>query len=125
MFVQVKEGDPVREEVEEVRKAADRAAALPRQLLAFSRKQVLAPKVLDLNQIVTTMERLLRRLLGEDVHLLTQLAADLGRVKADPGQTEQVAMNLSVNARDAIPIGGKLPFSNAMPIGHVAGWSNI
>jgi len=113
MLDQVKEGDPLRNEVEEVKKAADRAAALTRQLLAFSRKQVLAPKVLDLNQVVTTMERLLRRLLGEDVHLHTQLASDLGRVKADPGQTEQVVMNLAVNARDAMPIGGKLTISTA------------
>src|SRR5438105_1934916 len=94
MLDQVKQGDPLRDEVEEVKKAADRAATLTRQLLAFSRKQVLAPKVLELNQVVTTMERLLRRLLGEDVHLHTQLAPDLGRVKADPGQTEQVVMNL-------------------------------
>ncbi len=111
MLDQVKEGDPLRDEVEEVKKAADRAATLTRQLLAFSRKQVLAPKVLDLNQVVTTMERLLHRLLGEDVHLHTQLAPDLGRVKADPGQTEQVVMNLAVNARDAMPVGGKLTIS--------------
>ncbi|HTD23455.1 MAG TPA: PAS domain S-box protein [Terriglobales bacterium] len=123
MLDQVKEGDPLRDEVEEVKKAADRAAALTRQLLAFSRKQVLAPKVLDLNQIVTTMERLLRRLLGEDVHLHTQLAADLGRVKADPGQTEQVVMNLAVNARDAMPIGGKLTISTANAVVHDEGRS--
>jgi PAS domain S-box-containing protein len=113
MLDQVKQGDPLRDEVEEVKKAADRAATLTRQLLAFSRKQVLEPKVLDLNQIVTTMERLLHRLLGEDIQFHTQLAADLGRVKADPGQTEQVIMNLAVNARDAMPVGGKLTISTA------------
>jgi PAS domain S-box-containing protein len=113
MLDQVKQGDPLRDEVEEVKKAADRAATLTRQLLAFSRKQVLEPKVLDLNQVVSTMERLLRRLLGEDIQFHTQLAPDLGRVKADPGQTEQVIMNLAVNARDAMPIGGKLTISTA------------
>jgi nitrogen-specific signal transduction histidine kinase/ActR/RegA family two-component response regulator len=113
MLDQVKQGDPLRDEVEEVKKAADRAATLTRQLLAFSRKQVLEPKVLDLNQVVTTMERLLRRLLGEDIQFHTQLAPDLGRVKADPGQTEQVIMNMAVNARDAMPVGGKLTISTA------------
>jgi PAS domain S-box-containing protein len=113
MLDQVKAGDPLRDEVEEVKKAADRAAALTRQLLAFSRKQVLEPKVLDLNQVVANLEKLLRRLLGEDIHFETQLAQDLGRVKADPGQTEQVLMNLAVNARDAMPIGGKLTISTS------------
>ncbi len=94
--------------VTEIRKAADRAAALTRQLLAFSRKQVLEPKVLDLNAVVADIEKMLRRLIGEDVQLVTVLGGDLGRVKADPGQMEQVIVNLAVNARDAMPEGGKL-----------------
>ncbi|MFB3814243.1 MAG: PAS domain S-box protein [Terriglobales bacterium] len=113
MAQQIDEADPLRAELEEIRKAADRAAALTRQLLAFSRRQVLAPKVLELNQVVANMEKLLRRLLGEDVELLTVLDANLGRVKADPGQIEQVIMNLAVNARDAMPQGGQLIIETA------------
>jgi two-component system cell cycle sensor histidine kinase/response regulator CckA len=100
--------DPRRSDVEEIKKAGDQAAALTRQLLAFSRKQVLQPQVLDLNATVSNMEKMLRRLIGEDIDLVTILAPDLGRVKADPGQVEQVLMNLAVNARDAMPQGGKL-----------------
>jgi two-component system cell cycle sensor histidine kinase/response regulator CckA len=99
---------PGREEAQETRKAALRAADLTRQLLAFSRQQVLAPRVLDLNDVVADMERLLLRLIGEDVELRTVLADDLGAVRADPGQLEQVIVNLAVNARDAMPDGGKL-----------------
>jgi hypothetical protein len=94
--------------VGEIRKAADRAAALTRQLLAFSRKQVLEPKVLDLNAVVSDIEKMLRRLIGEDIQLITVFGSDLGRVKADPGQMEQVIVNMAVNARDAMPDGGKL-----------------
>ena len=90
----------LRRDVEEIRKAGDRAAALTRQLLAFSRRQVLQPKVLDLNIVVTTMEQMLRRLIGEDIDLSTELSPSLSRVKADPGQIEQVIVNLAVNARD-------------------------
>jgi PAS domain S-box-containing protein len=94
--------------LEEIRKAADRASNLTRQLLAFSRKQVLEPKVLDLNTVVADIAKMLRRLIGEDIQLITVFAEDLGRVKADPGQMEQVIVNLAVNARDAMPRGGKL-----------------
>ena len=100
--------DPLRRNLEEIRKAGDRAAALTRQLLAFSRKQVLQPKVFNLNSIVSDLERMLRRLIGEDLELRTVLESDLGSIKADPGQIEQIIMNLVVNARDALPQGGKL-----------------
>ncbi|MCI0402110.1 MAG: PAS domain S-box protein, partial [Acidobacteria bacterium] len=93
---------------EEIQRAADRATSLTQQLLAFSRKQVLEPKVLDLNHVVADMEKMLQRLLGEDVELAIHLATGLGHTKADPNQLEQVIMNLAVNARDAMPHGGKL-----------------
>jgi PAS domain S-box-containing protein len=108
MLDELDSADPLRTEVDEIKKAADRAAALTRQLLAFSRQQVLAPKILDLNAVVGNMDKLLRRLLGEDIDLFTVLEPGLARVKADPGQVEQVIMNLAVNARDAMPNGGKL-----------------
>ena len=105
--------DPRRPDIEEIRRAADRAGALTRQLLAFSRQQVLAPKVLDLNTVIVSMKDLLRRLLGESVELTTRLAPSLGHVTADPGQIEQVVMNLAINARDAMPRGGKLTIETA------------
>jgi two-component system cell cycle sensor histidine kinase/response regulator CckA len=105
---QFAESDPSRYDVLEIKKAAERASSLTRQLLAFSRKQVLQPKPLDLNSIVSGFDKMLRRLIGEDVELITALGDDLGRVKADPGQVEQIIMNLAVNARDAMPNGGKL-----------------
>src|SRR5213596_2099841 len=94
--------DPRRQDADEIHKAADRAAGLTRQLLAFSRQQVLQPTVLEVNKLVSDLEKMLRRLLGEDVELSTRLAPTTGRVKADPGQLEQVVMNLAVNARDAM-----------------------
>jgi PAS domain S-box-containing protein len=99
--------------VEEILKASDRAAALTRQLLAFSRRQILAPQVLDLNSVVADLEKMLRRLIGEDIDLTTLQQSGLGRVKADPGQIEQVIINLAVNARDAMPQGGKLTIETA------------
>jgi PAS domain S-box-containing protein len=102
------EGDPLSDDLHQVLKASDRAASLTRQLLAFSRKQVLQPEVLDLNQVLAEMERMLRRIIGEDIDLVQVLAPDLGLVKADPGQLGQVIMNLVLNARDAMPGGGKL-----------------
>jgi two-component system cell cycle sensor histidine kinase/response regulator CckA len=100
--------NPLRRNAEEIKKAGDRAAALTRQLLAFSRQQVLQPVVLDLNTVVSNIDQLLHRLIGEDVELRTHLAADLGQVRADSAQIEQVLMNLAVNARDAMPNGGTL-----------------
>jgi PAS domain S-box-containing protein len=100
--------DPQRKSIEEIQKAGDRAALLTRQLLAFSRKQVLQPKVIDLNAVVAGAEKLLQRLIGENIELRAVLNPELCRVKADPGQIEQIIMNLAVNARDAMPSGGKL-----------------
>jgi len=99
---------PLRPDLEEIRKAANRAGALTRQLLAFSRKQVLEMRVLDLNELVADMDKMLRRLLGEDIDVLTKLDPALGAVRADAGQLEQVIVNLAVNARDAMPDGGRL-----------------
>ncbi len=104
---------PEREKTRAILQAADRAAGLTRQLLAFSRKQVLEPKVLDLNAVVGGMDEMLRRLIGEDIELQTELVPDLGRARADPGQIEQVLMNLVVNARDAMPRGGQVTLETA------------
>jgi two-component system cell cycle sensor histidine kinase/response regulator CckA len=98
----------LRNGLDQIKEAGHRAASLTRQLLAFSRRQVLEPKVLDLNESVSTMGKLLRRLIGEDITLVLCPHPALGRVKADPGQIEQVLMNLAVNARDAMPGGGQL-----------------
>ena len=108
MMEQIGPNDPWWGATEEIGKAADRSASLIRQLLAFSRKQVLEPKILNLSAVITNLATMLQRLLGEDVVLSTVLGDDLGRIKADPGQIEQVVMNLAVNARDAMPRGGRL-----------------
>jgi signal transduction histidine kinase/CheY-like chemotaxis protein len=106
-------GDPLLQDIEEIRKAGERAGQLTRQLLAFSRKQILAPRVVDLNTIATSLEKMLRRVLGDDVELSLVPAPLLGKVHADPGQIEQVIMNLVVNARDAMPTGGSLTIETA------------
>jgi signal transduction histidine kinase/CheY-like chemotaxis protein len=98
----------LRRHAEEIRKASARAASLTGQLLAFSRRQVLQPRVLDLNAVVSDMDMMLRRLIGEDVELVTLLDPEVGRVQADPTQIEQVIVNLAVNARDAMPNGGSV-----------------
>ena len=100
-------------ELREIRGAGERAATLTRQLLAFSRKQVLRPEVLDLNELLANIERMLTRLLGEDVKMIPSLAPDLWSVRADPGQIEQAVMNLAVNARDAMPDGGTMRLETA------------
>jgi two-component system, cell cycle sensor histidine kinase and response regulator CckA len=101
--------DAMRKDMEEIKKAADRASGLTRQLLAFSRRQFIAAKVVDLNALVANMDGMLRRLIGEDiVELCAELDSSTGAIKADPGQVEQVIMNLVVNARDAMPTGGRL-----------------
>jgi two-component system cell cycle sensor histidine kinase/response regulator CckA len=97
-----------RSKIQELKKAGERAARLTRQLLAFSRKQVMAPRVLDLNTVVENLRKMIERLIGEDIDFVTLPRADLDMVKADPGQVEQIIMNLVVNARDAMPHGGKL-----------------
>ena len=106
-------GHPAHPRVEEIRRAADRAAVLTRQLLAFSRRQVVQPKLLDLKDVVHGLEPMLKRILGEDVRLVTRFDEDDVIVNADPGQLEQVVMNLAINARDAMPRGGRLTIRTA------------
>jgi two-component system cell cycle sensor histidine kinase/response regulator CckA len=103
-------GDPelVMKGLEEIGKASSRATRLTQQLVAFGRKQILQPQILDLNLIVSNMERMLRHLIGEDIELVTTLDSGIGKVKADPGQIEQVIVNLALNSRDALPNGGKI-----------------
>ncbi len=122
--------DPLRADSEHILQATRRASNLTRQLLAFARKQIIDPQVLNLNELISSMNALLHRIIGEDVELVIQCAPDLGRVKADPGQIEQVLVNLAVNARDAMPRGGKLIVAthnvlfdavSAQQYGHAAG----
>jgi two-component system, cell cycle sensor histidine kinase and response regulator CckA len=105
--------DPTREDVDEIRLAATRAADLTRQLLMFSRQQVVAPRVVDLNYVLVDMDKMLRRIIGEDIDLVSSPAAGLGRILADPSHLDQVVMNLVVNARDAMPKGGQLTIETA------------
>ncbi len=110
---QLGEDHKLRKEAEEIQRAADRAAALTRQLLAFSRKQVLQPRILQLNEVVAEMQKMLQRLIGEDIELRTAFGDPIGSIRADRGQIEQVILNLVVNSRDAMPLGGKLTIETA------------
>ena len=115
---------PMRRYAEEIRRASDRATALTRQLLAFGRKQLLELKIVDLNALVAGMDAMLRPVIGEDIRLVCSLEPSLGRVKADPGQIEQVILNLAVNARDAMPRGGSLTIRTAnAELKGAEGWS--
>ncbi|HVR69264.1 MAG TPA: ATP-binding protein [Vicinamibacteria bacterium] len=104
---------PAAKRVEKIQWAAERAAGLTRQLLAFGRKQVLQPRILDINDVVADAERMLHRMIGDEIQLVTTLGAGIGRIRADPGQIEQVLMNLAANARDAMPRGGRLTLETA------------
>ena len=106
-LLQFQGNNPLREDIVEIKKAADRAGNLTRQLLAFSRRQIMEMKVIDLNALLRELEKMLRRVMGEDVELVTVLDEHLGKIKMDPGQMEQVVLNLAINARDAMPSGGK------------------
>jgi signal transduction histidine kinase len=108
LLAEMKPGEPMREDVDEIYKAGKRAADLTRQLLMFSRQQVLEPKVLDLNEVLAGMDKMLQRILGADVDLVSLPNKSLGRVRVDRSSVEQVIMNLVVNARDAMPRGGQL-----------------
>jgi PAS domain S-box-containing protein len=112
-LMELKEQDPLREKLEMIEKATEQSANLTRQLLAFSRRQVMEMKVIDLNSLVQDMDKMLHRVIGEDIELVSVLAEDLGRVKVDPGQMEQVIVNFALNARDAMPRGGKLTIETA------------
>jgi two-component system, cell cycle sensor histidine kinase and response regulator CckA len=112
-LAELSKSDPFHEEFEEIARAGDRAAGLTRQLLAFSRRQMLQPQVFNVNEVVADMDKMLRRLLGEDVELATILSPRLEPIHADRGQLEQIIMNLAVNARDAMPNGGKLTIETA------------
>ncbi|MFC1896521.1 PAS domain S-box protein, partial [Thermodesulfobacteriota bacterium] len=112
-LMEVDKDGPLREEIEDIKAAGERAASLTRQLLAFSRKQIVQPRIVDLNELLTEIEKMLGRLIGEDVELLTISSPELWQVEADPGQMEQVIMNLAINAKDAMPKGGKLTIETA------------
>ncbi|MBW2700843.1 MAG: response regulator [Deltaproteobacteria bacterium] len=109
----LRDADPMKEDILQIREAGMRAAALTSRLLAFSRKQVMEPIVFELNEVVVNMEKILRRIIGEDLDFQALLADDLGRIRADPGQIEQVLMNLAINAKDAMPQGGSLTIETA------------
>ncbi len=113
MLLDLRKEDPFSIYISEILKAAGHGASLTNQLLAFSRKQILQPQVVNLNDVVIDMEKMLRRLIGEDIDLVTRIDQELGLVKADPGQMEQIIMNLAINARDALPQGGRLTLETA------------
>ena len=108
MLAGTKKGDPMADDIIEIKRSAQRAAELTRQLLAFSRKQVLEPEIIDLNSVVSDLEKMVKRLTGEKIDIVTVLSPKTGTVKADRGQLDQIVMNLVVNARDSMPKGGKI-----------------
>ncbi|HKC62204.1 MAG TPA: ATP-binding protein [Pyrinomonadaceae bacterium] len=110
---QLEQSNPVRRNIEQIKKAGQRASDLTRQLLAFSRKQMLQPKIINLNDVITDTSKMLRRLIGEDIEIVLHLKPSIGKVKADPSQIDQVLINLVVNARDAMPHGGALTIETA------------
>lgn len=112
-LLDLKEDNPLREKFEMINRATEQSANLTRQLLAFSRRQVMEMRVVDLNNLIREMDKMLRRIIGEDIELVNNLAEDLGRVRLDPGQMEQVIINLAINARDAMPRGGRLTIETA------------
>lgn len=112
-LMELEKDSPLRENLEGVLRASNRASDLIRQLLAFSRRQIMEMRVLDLNFVLRDLDKMLRRIIGEDIELITVLAEDLGMIKADSGQIEQVILNLAVNSRDAMPSGGKLTIETA------------
>jgi PAS domain S-box-containing protein len=112
-FSELKEGDPLKGNLDEIQKATQRASELTRQLLAFSRRQILEFMVFDLNTILRDLDKMLHRIIGEDIELVYLLSDNLGKIKTDPGQIEQVILNLAINARDAMPSGGKMTIETA------------
>ena len=108
MEASMREDDPIMEDIRDIRKAGKRGASLTRQLLAFSRRQMIQPQIMDLNELIADLERMIFRLIGEDIEMRFTPNKDLWRVEADPGQIEQIIVNLAINARDAMPDGGKL-----------------
>ena len=113
LLEQLEQGSSKHQKFQSIQQAAERAATLTRQLLAFSRKQLLELKVVDVNTVIQEMERLLRPLIGENIELVTRLSPEAGRTRADAGQLEQVIMNLVVNAKDAMPEGGKITLQSS------------
>jgi signal transduction histidine kinase len=113
LLLEMGENDPIRPTIAEIRKAGERAAGLTRQLLAFGRKQMIAPRIIDLNAVIENTQAMLRRLIGEDIALEVTLDPGVMRVKADPSQVDQLILNLAVNARDAMPQGGALSIETA------------
>jgi signal transduction histidine kinase len=108
--------DPLRGYAEEILKAADRAGALTNQLLAFSRRQIMQPRVISVNAVMTQTQKMLQRLIGEDVQLVLNLGVNVGNIRADPGHVEQAIVNLALNARDAMPLGGRLTIETSNTI---------